>query len=78
MTRTGGILYLIIINPEIKILSPVGGMLVFLAGVCYILNSLLVFTVPAFRNTLLPYILILCFVGELSLAINVIAWRPRD
>jgi hypothetical protein len=49
------------------------GILMMLAGVCYITNSLVSFISPAFRNSLLPYILLPCFVAEVSLSINMIA-----
>ncbi|HMG92715.1 MAG TPA: DUF4386 domain-containing protein [Chryseolinea sp.] len=49
------------------------GLLMLLAGACYLVNSLSSFTSPAFRNSLLPYILIPCFLAELSLSINMIA-----
>ena len=53
-----------------KILLRWIGLLMFVAGVCYITNSLMSFLFPAFRNYLLPYILIPCFIAELSLSIN--------
>lgn len=49
------------------------GLLMFVAGVCYLTNSIMSFLSPAFRNYLLPYILIPCFIAELSLSINMIA-----
>ena len=49
------------------------GFLMLLAGVCYLTNSLLAFMSPAFRNSLLPFILLPCFIAELSLSINMIA-----
>jgi hypothetical protein len=49
------------------------GILMFVAGVCYITNSVTYFISPAFRSYLLPFILIPCFVAELSLSINMIA-----
>lgn len=48
------------------------GLLMFVAGICYIVNSVVYFISPAFRNYLLPYILIPCFIAELSLSINMI------
>jgi len=48
------------------------GLLMFIAGVCYLTNSLMAFMFPAFRNYLLPFILIPCFIAELSLSINMI------
>ena len=53
-----------------KILLRWIGLLMFVAGVCYITNSLMSFLFPVFRNYLLPYILIPCFIAELSLSIN--------
>lgn len=45
------------------------------AGICYLTNSLLGIAVPAARNMLLPYILIPCFLAELSLSIHMIIKR---
>ncbi|MBN8651472.1 MAG: DUF4386 domain-containing protein [Cytophagales bacterium] len=53
------------------------GLLMFAAGVCYITNSVAYFISPTFRNYLLPYILIPCFIAELSLSINMIAGSRR-
>jgi hypothetical protein len=52
------------------------GLLMLLAGVCYITNSLASFISPAFRSSLLPYILLPCFIAELSFTINLIV-GPR-
>ncbi|HMJ69021.1 MAG TPA: DUF4386 domain-containing protein [Cyclobacteriaceae bacterium] len=52
------------------------GLLMLLAGVCYITNSLASFISPAFRRSLLPFILIPCFIAELSFSINLIV-GPR-
>jgi len=46
------------------------GLLMFVAGVCYITNSLVFFMAPAFRSYLLPFILVPCFIAELSLSIS--------
>ena len=46
------------------------GILMFVAGICYITNSLMSFLFPTVRNYLLPYILIPCFIAELALSIN--------
>jgi hypothetical protein len=51
------------------------GILMFLAGVCYITNSLASFISPTFRNSLLPFILIPCFIAELSFSINMLVER---
>lgn len=48
------------------------GILMFVAGVCYITNTLVSFISPGFRNQLLPFILIPCFIAELSLGINMV------
>ena len=48
------------------------GILMLLAGVCYLTNSLQSFIAPTFRILLLPYILVPCFIAELSLSINMI------
>lgn len=44
------------------------GVLMTVAGLCYIINSFSIFIVPAFAAQLLPYILLPCIVAELSLA----------
>jgi hypothetical protein len=49
------------------------GFLMLLAGACYLTNSLVSFVSPASRNSLLPFILVPCFIAELSLSINMIA-----
>jgi hypothetical protein len=48
------------------------GLLMLLAGACYLVNSLASFISPAYRNSLLPFILVPCFLAELSLSINMI------
>ncbi|MEO8172713.1 MAG: DUF4386 domain-containing protein [Sediminibacterium sp.] len=48
------------------------GFLMLLAGACYVTNSLASFISPSFRNSLLPFILIPCFIAELSLTIHMI------
>lgn len=53
------------------------GHLMFLAGVCYISNSFMAFLFPVFRGYLLPFILIPCFIAELSLSINMIVAGSR-
>ena len=53
------------------------GLLMFVAGLCYITNSVTYFISPSFRNYLLPYILIPCFIAELSLSINMMASNGR-
>jgi hypothetical protein len=45
------------------------GVLMTVAGLCYIVNSFLVFVVPAFAAQLFPFILMPCIVAELSFAL---------
>lgn len=58
-----------------KLLSRWVAYLMFVAGVCYLVNSFLGIALPFVRNMLLPYILVPCFVAELSLSINMIIRR---
>ena len=44
------------------------GLLMGLAGVCYLVNSFALFLAPAIASMLFPYILLPCLLGELSLA----------
>jgi len=44
------------------------GVLMLLAGICYFLNSLATIVAPALAGVLLPWILLPCFAGEVSLA----------
>lgn len=44
------------------------GVMMLLAGICYFVNSLATVVTPALAGMLLPWILLLCFVGEASLA----------
>ena len=44
------------------------GVLILLAGFCYFVTSLATIVAPAFAGVLLPWILLPCFVGEVSLA----------
>ncbi len=39
------------------------------AGVCYLVNSVALILSPAVSNLLVPWILLPCFLGELSLAL---------
>jgi hypothetical protein len=45
------------------------GVLVVVAGICYLTNSLALFLAPAFHATIFPVILIPSFIGELSLCL---------
>lgn len=65
-------------------LPKVLGRMIQIGGVCYLSNSLVFFLAPAFAGTLFPWILLPCFVAELSLAlwllvkgVNVQQWRER-
>lgn len=45
------------------------GVLMAIAGACYLTNSFAGFLVPAFRASLLPWLLLPCLIGELSLTL---------
>ena len=45
------------------------GVLMAVAGVCYLINSFAIFLAPPLADRLFPYILVPCFVGELALAL---------
>lgn len=45
------------------------GVLLAIAGLCYLTNAFLTFLVPAFAADLLPYILVPSFIGEASLSL---------
>jgi hypothetical protein len=45
------------------------GVLMILAGLCYLVNSFALFVAPAVAATLYPFILLPCFVGELAMAL---------
>lgn len=45
------------------------GVLITLAGICYLFNSFAIFLAPEFAGSLFPFIMLPCFVGELSLAL---------
>jgi Domain of unknown function (DUF4386) len=58
------------------------GVLMILAGLCYLTNSFALFVAPSVAGALYPFILLPCFVGELVMAlwlllvgINVERWR---
>jgi hypothetical protein len=50
------------------LLPHVIGVLMIAAGVCYLVNSLVFINAPALSDLLVPWILLPCLVGELSLA----------
>lgn len=45
------------------------GVLMGLAGLCYLTNSFSLFVAPEFANLLFPYILLPCLVAELALGV---------
>ena len=45
------------------------GLMIQIGGVCYLTNSLVFFLAPGFSGALFPWILLPCFVAELSLAL---------
>jgi hypothetical protein len=54
------------------------------AGVCYLTNSFVFFLAPSFSGILFPWILLPCFVAELSLAlwllfkgVNIQRWKEQ-
>jgi hypothetical protein len=58
------------------------GVLMIVAGLCYLTNSFALFIAPALASQLYPFILLPCFIGELSLAlwllvmgVNVDRWK---
>jgi hypothetical protein len=60
------------------------GVLLAIAGLCYLTNSFANFLLPAFAAHLFPYILVPCFIGELSLClwllvmgVNVPKWKQK-
>ena len=66
-------------------LPKVLGILIQIAGVCYLTNSLALFLAPAFADRIFPGILVPCFVAELSLCIwllvkgvDVEKWREAN
>jgi hypothetical protein len=61
------------------------GVLMAIAGACYLTNSFTGFLVPAFRALLVPYVLVPCLIGELSLTlwflikgVNVQRWKEQE
>ncbi len=60
------------------------GVLIQVAGVCYLTNSFALILSPAFANMISPAILVPCFIGETSLClwlivkgVNVSLWKER-
>jgi hypothetical protein len=60
------------------------GRMIQIGGVCYLTNSLAFFLTPGFSGALFPWILLPCFVAELSLAlwllikgVNVHRWKEQ-
>lgn len=51
-----------------RLLPRVIGVMMLLAGICYLVSSLATVVAPALAGLLLPWILLPCFVGEASLA----------
>lgn len=58
------------------------GVLMILAGLCYLTNSFALFIAPSVASTLYPFILLPCFIGELCMAlwllivgVNADRWR---
>ncbi|HEX5474136.1 MAG TPA: DUF4386 domain-containing protein [Vicinamibacterales bacterium] len=52
-----------------RFLPAVLGVLIQIAGVCYLVNSLALFLAPAFENRIFPAILLPSFIGEASLCL---------
>lgn len=60
------------------------GLMIQVGGVCYLTNSFIFFVAPSLSGMLFPWILLPCFVAELSLAlwllckgVNVERWKER-
>jgi Domain of unknown function (DUF4386) len=65
-------------------LPKVLGILIQLAGLCYVTNSFALFLAPAFENRIFPVILLPAFIGEMSLClwllvkgVNVERWKEQ-
>lgn len=61
------------------------GVLMIVAGLCYLTNSFALFVVPTLASTLYPFILLPCFIGELAFAlwllvmgVNAERWRAAS
>lgn len=48
------------------------GVLMILAGLCYLTNSFSLFVAPGLASTLYPFILLPCFIGELAFALSLL------
>jgi hypothetical protein len=64
---------------------PVLGIMIQIAGVCYLLNSFALILSPALADALFPAILLPPFIGELSMSlwllfkgVNLAKWKERD
>src|SRR5436305_11218069 len=82
--RIGGVLYLIIIVAGIlgELLPRILGVLMPIAGLCYLTNSFALLLVPELAARLFPWVLLPCFVAETSFClwllvkgVNVPRWR---
>jgi hypothetical protein len=56
-----------------RLMPPVIGVMMIVAGVGYLVNSVALITTPALSDLLVPWILLPCLVGELSLALWLVA-----
>mgnify|MGYP001791675212 FL=1 len=54
------------------VLPRIVGLLLAMGGVCYLINSFANFLVPEFAVSLLPYIFIPCFLGEVTLCFSLL------
>lgn len=61
-----------------RVMPKVLGIMYAIAGVCYIINSFVMFLSPGFDNPLFPYILIPSFLGELSVALWLLIPGVKD
>jgi hypothetical protein len=68
-----------------RLIPGIVGVLMILAGLCYLTNSFALFVAPALASALYPFILLPCFIGEASLAlwllimgVNGDRWREHD
>ena len=52
-----------------RLIPRVIGAMMMVAGVCYLVNSVALILSPGLSNLLVPWILLPCFLGELSLAL---------
>lgn len=54
---------------ESRFIPKIIGGLITLAGACYLFNSFAIILAPEFASSLFPFIMLPCFIGELSLAL---------